>query len=335
MKKSSQPRWIIAGLLVIILLALIGCLLFFKSPYADLFNITSYIKGSKLSTWINSSLDGNSSQCSDQGQWVMLMTGIDQRNPDYLYGLADVIRLVRIDFNTQQVNVVALPRALLVNPPSDKLPVTGPMLLNQAYFFGSPGMNYFQGEGYGAGSLAETIEYNFGIHSDHYVVVDFQAFINFVNAIGGIEVDLPTYVDDMPASYFPAGVQTLTGEQALTLARVRSKYSDIIRIDNQTIVLKAIFSRLKEPRTLTKLPAIYNALKDSYITDLSSDQISSLICLAGKVEPHNLNFFSPPQDLIRLDQVMIPNMNNFMQVFLWEQPFADWVKQSLIDQPVN
>ena len=73
------------------------------------------------------------------------MTGIDQRSSDFLYGLADVIRLVHVDFRTSQVNVVALPRALLVNVPQESLKVEGPILLNQAYFFGSPGMGYFNG----------------------------------------------------------------------------------------------------------------------------------------------------------------------------------------------
>lgn len=335
MKKSPPPRWIIVGLLVIILLGLIGCLLFFRSPYADFLNLTSFLKGSNLTALVNPSLGKNSSQCSDIDEMTILLTGIDQRSPDYLYGLADVIRIVRVDFKNQQVNVVALPRALLVNPPPEKLPVAGPILLNQAYFFGSPGMNYFQGEGYGAGSLAETIDYNFGIHSDQYIVVDFQAFVNFVNAIGGVEVDLPTYVDDMPSSYFPAGVQTLTGEQALTLARVRSKYSDLIRIDHQTIILKAIFNRIKNPATLIKLPQIVDSLQDSFITDASPAQITSLFCLMSKLDFEAVYFYNPPSELITTGWEYIPNMSAQMEIFRWDQRFTDWVNQSLIEQPVN
>ena len=276
MKKSRKPQLIIGGVLIIILVTVFGCLFFLKSPVADNLNITAYIKQADLPAL------SKPSQCSDAGELTILMTAIDQRSPDYLYGLADVIRLVHIDFRTSQVNVVSLPRALLVNVPQESLRVEGPILLNQAYFFGSPGMGYFNGAGYGAGSLAETIDYNFGIHSDQYVVVDFRSFVQFVDAIGGIEVDLPTFVDDMPSSYFPAGKQTLDGAQALTLARVRSKYSDLIRIDNQTIVMKAIFDRLKNPAIIVKLPKIYNALKGSFISDASADQIPSLVCQLSK-----------------------------------------------------
>jgi LCP family protein required for cell wall assembly len=328
MKKSSHPRLIIAGVLSLIVVVVAGCLLFFKSPVADNLNITSYIKHSVLPGL------SNPSQCGDAGEMVVLITGIDQRGTDYLYGLADVIRLVHIDFSSSQVNVVALPRALLVNVPQETLKVEGPILLNQAYFFGSPGMNYFEGPGYGAGSLAETIAYNFGIHSDQYVVIDFQSFIQFVDAIGGIEVDLPTYVDDMPSSYFPAGKQTLDGAQALTLARVRSKYSDLVRIDNQTIVLKAIFNRLKNPAVIVKLPQIYDALRDSFITDASPRQLTTLVCLLGKVDSENIQFYNPPPELITRDWEIIPNMDQQMEIFRWDQGLIDWLKQSLYAPPL-
>ncbi len=335
MKKSSQPRWIMAGVIIVILTLMLGCLLFFKSPYADFLNITSFLKGSKLAALVNPSLGGNSAQCSDESELIVLMTGIDQRSSDFLYGLADVIRVARIDFETQQVNVVALPRALLVNVPQEKLPVASPILLNQAYFFGSPGMNYYQGEGYGAGALAETIEYNLGIHSDNYVVVDFQAFVQFIDAIGGVEVNLPTYVDDMPSSYFPAGVQTLDGAQALTLARVRSKYSDLIRIDNQTIILKAIFDRIKNPAIIIKLPKIVDSLQGSFITNASPARSASIFCLMSKLNSEDIHFYSPPPELITSDWEFIPNMSAQMEIFRWDQRFTDWVNQSLIELPVN
>ena len=53
--------------------------------------------------------------------------------------------------------------------------------------------------------MAETISESFGITPQHYLVVNFQAFEDFIDAIGGIEVDLPEVVDNLPESYFPAG----------------------------------------------------------------------------------------------------------------------------------
>lgn len=267
--------------------------------------------------------------CGNETQWTVLAVGIDYRGGDYLYGLADVIRVARIDFTNQQVNVAAIPRNLLIQQPPQRLDVTAPLLLNQSYFFGTPGMDYYQGSGYGAGALAATIQSNFDITAEHYVVVNFEAFVKFVDAIGGIEVDLPAPVDNLPTSFYPQGKQTLTGAQALELGRVREKYSDLQRIDNQTVILKGVLNKIKSPAILAKLPAIYRALKDSIVTDATPDQVSSLICLAGKLEAQDVQFFSPPQELLTPAMVYIPNLDAEMQVFQWDQGLVDWLHQSL------
>jgi LCP family protein required for cell wall assembly len=257
----------------------------------------------------------------------VLAVGIDYRGQDYLYGLADVIRVVRIDFTKPQVNIVPIPRNVLVSPPP-RLDVAGDMLLNQAYFFGTEGMGHYSGSGYGAGSLAETIYYSFGIRSDQYVVVDFRAFVQFIDLIGGIEVDLPTYVDNSPDSYFPAGKQTLNGTQALELARIRRKYSDVTRINNQTIVLQGVFNQLKNPAVITKIPQIYKTMIDSVLTDLTPEKISTLLCLLEKVDSSNLNFYEPPVELLTQEAVFIPNMNQDMIIYRWDQEFINWLHRS-------
>jgi len=281
----------------------------------------------ELTTIIN-----NNGVCGNDPELQILAIGIDQRGSDYLYGLADVIRIVHIDFKNPHINVVALPRATLINVPPE-LKVGGPMLLNQSYFFGSPGMNYFDGPNYGAGSLQNALKFNFDVSTERYLVIDFQAFVRFVDAIGGIEVDLPTYVDDRPSSYFEAGVQTLNGSQALTLARVRSKYSDLARIENQTIVIKAIFNRLKDPAVIIKLPQILKSLEGSFQTDFSGSQITNMICLLPQLDSGKIQFFNPSEEVITTGWEFIPNMNQQMEIFRWDQKLVDWIKTSLNAQP--
>jgi anionic cell wall polymer biosynthesis LytR-Cps2A-Psr (LCP) family protein len=82
----------------------------------------------------------------------------------------------------------------------------------------------------------------------------------------------PTYVDDRPRAFSPAGKQTLNGEQVLLLARIRLKYPDATRINNQTLIMRAIFKRLKEPRVMLKLPQLLSILEKSVITDLAPEQ---------------------------------------------------------------
>jgi LCP family protein required for cell wall assembly len=245
-----------------------------------------------IKTWVQNLGKGNRPVCGTEREWTVLLTGIDYRSGDYLYGLADVIRVAHIDFTGPRINVAAIPRNLLVDPPA-RLAVDGPLLLNQAYFFGTSGMGYYEGTGYGAGSLAETIENSFGVTPQHYLVVNFQAFEGFIDAIGGIEVDLPEAVDNLPDSFFPAGVQTLNGAQALELGRIRKKYSDLVRINNQSIILKAVFSRLKNPLILAKLPELSKSLLDSVVTDVTPKQVNTLICLLTKTSAEDLHFYEP------------------------------------------
>ncbi len=87
-----------------------------------------------------------------------------------------------------KVNMVALPRDLLVEAPEGRFTEQNPMKINQAYLFGTPGWGGYLGEGIGANSLAEVIRYNFGVTPQHYAVVNFDTVINFIDAIGGVEV---------------------------------------------------------------------------------------------------------------------------------------------------
>ena len=273
--------------------------------------------------------------CGDQREILVLLVGMDYRGEGYLYGLADVIRIVRVDFTIPRVNIVALPRAMLVEVPEDRLSVEDPILLNQAYLFGSPGMQHYLGSADGAGALAETIQYNFGITVDHYLVLNFKAFVEFVDALGGIEVDLPQYVDDRPDSYFPAGKQTLSGEEALDLARVRRKYSDLKRIDYQTIVMKAIFQRMKEPEIITKLPKLIAAFEGSVLTDVSPKQIQQALCLLGYIKMEDLFFYSPEDDIVKSGWVYIPTMNQLMDIYHWDETFIKWLTDSLWEKPAS
>ncbi|NSW52364.1 MAG: LCP family protein [Anaerolineae bacterium] len=267
--------------------------------------------------------------CGDQREMYFVAAAIDYRGDDYLYGLADVVRLVRVDFTVPQANVITLPRSLLVNVPTDRIRAENPVLLNQSYFFGTPGMQYYSGSGYGAGSLAETIHYNFGIPADHYLVVDFQGFMQLVDALGGIEVDLPEAVDDMPRSFFPAGKQVLNGEQALQLARIRQKYSDTDRMNNQTIILRGIFNKLRDPAIVLQLPQLVSTLQDSVVTDVSVNEIQSLLCVFQKMDQEQVYYAMPPQDVITTDWVFIPSLQQEMEVLQWGEPFKTWLYQSL------
>jgi LCP family protein required for cell wall assembly len=269
--------------------------------------------------------------CGKDAEWIVLMVGIDYRGDDYLYGLADVIRVIRVDFVEMTVNMVALPRDLMVEAPDGRFTVPDPYKINQAYLFGTPGMGHYLGSGLGAGALAEVIQYNFGVPIDHYGVINFDTFVRFIDAIGGVDVDLPGPVAG-PDGGFRAGPQTLNGEQALTLARIRQGYGDAFRVNNQTLIIRAVLNKLIKPAYWVQVPALLDEFGGAFLTDLSIEQLTSLgVCFLRNFESKNLRTFEAPSDLLTGGSAFIPSLNNTAFVYRWDEALIDWVHQSLVE----
>jgi len=269
--------------------------------------------------------------CGNDSEWIVLLVGIDYQGNGYLYGLADVIRLARIDFINGTINMIGIPRDLLVDVPEQSLSVEGPIKINQAYLFGTKGMGHFSGSGYGAGSLAEVIQYNFGISADHYGVINFDTFVKFIDAIGGIEVDLPQAVTDPEFGDYNAGKQWLSGDRALKLARIRTLYSDAFRVSNQTIIMRAVLDKMMTPSMILKVPGLLIRFKDAFLTDLSIEQLTTLgLCFLNKFDSNNLKTYTLPSDLLTSDSVFIPTLSNRAFVYHWDERLIQWLHDALV-----
>lgn len=288
----------------------------------------------KLPVFVEPTLEaGQKPVCGDEVAWNVLLVGIDYSDPEYTYGLADVIRVLRVDFVDMKANMVALPRDLLVEAPEGRFTEENPMKINQAYLFGTPGWGGYLGEGIGANSLAEVIRYNFGVTPQHYAVVNFDTVINFIDAIGGVEVNLPQGVEDPNPGLgsFPAGPQVLSGERALALMRIRTNYSDAFRVSNQTLVMKGILNKLMQPSSLVKVPSLLDQFSDAFLTDLSIDQIASLgMCFLRNFELDNLRAAQIPLDLLTVDYAFIPSLDSTAYTYRWDQRTVDWIHHNLL-----
>jgi hypothetical protein len=108
----------------------------------------------------------------------ILAIGADTRGDNYNYGLADVIRLVRVDFVNPKVTLLEIPRDLWVEIPdiADNLNGQDHEKLNQAYLYGNPGFGYTDDPARGPGLLARTLTLNFGTQIDHYAAVNMRTF---------------------------------------------------------------------------------------------------------------------------------------------------------------
>ena len=270
--------------------------------------------------------------CGDTKIMYLLAAGVDSTDPQYLYGLSDVIRVIRIDFVTPKVTVLTLPRDLEVQIP-DLIPSVKDEIynakLNQAYFYGGPGMGFYEGPGGGPGLLARTIAYNYDLYVDHYIAINMVAFEKIVNAVGGVDITLGEPVDCRPEGaeaidpnnqlpdYFGVGVNHMDGEKALTFVRCRARYGDIVRSEHQSMVLMAIKDKLTSPSVITSLPKLVSTMLDDVQTDLSMAQIQQLTCLLPQLEDDQIQFVRFP------DEWLVQGWADIARVgrsFIWDIP---------------
>ena len=172
--------------------------------------------------------------------FYMLLLGTDEsqeRATDETYGgsfRSDSMMLARIDCPNKKVTLISLERDTLLD-----MGDAGWQKLNAASAIGGPAY---------AIEMVSKMAHDTPI--SHYALIDFDGFCDVVNALGGIDVDVPIEIDDDDAGgYLAAGPQTLNGDQALILCRSRHAYEEYgsgnsYRSANQRMVLSAIAQKI-------------------------------------------------------------------------------------------
>jgi LCP family protein required for cell wall assembly len=249
----------------------------------------------------------------------ILAVGSDARGDHYLYGLADIIRLVRVDFVNARVTVLEVPRDLWVEIPgiSDHYGITHGKL-NQAYLYGNKGFGYYDGAGEGPGLLAQTLNLNFGAQPEHYLAVNMTTFENIIDAVGGIDVYLPYDIDVRTKEYpeafhVEAGQHHFDGETALWVARIR-QYHTFSRAESQNIVMCALRKKLLSPALVPAIPELVQTFQRNVQTDLSPEQINQLACLANQMSGSNVVFASFPIELFANKKIFGPQLGATTQI---------------------
>lgn len=256
--------------------------------------------------------------CGGPETMYFLMTGVEGKN--YIYGLSDAIRVARVDFVNGKITVLPLPRDMYVSIPVAIPGITETFTngkLNQAYFYGSPGMGYYEGEDHAPGLLAKTIGQNFNLNIDRYISVNTRIFRRMVDQIGGVSVYIP---DDVyghrfqePVLYLKAGTHHLDGKQAEMVARHRTLIGDFGRVRNQTILFKAFVKALLTPEGIKNIPGLVEIYQNNVLMDFTPNEISKLLCLITKIDIKNdIVFTEFPQQLVEetrvYDEVQGSNM---------------------------
>jgi LCP family protein required for cell wall assembly len=220
----------------------------------------------------------------------ILLLGIDQRvgEKDPCYR-TDTMIVFSLDPVTMQAGMLSIPRDIWV-----PIPGYNNNRINTANCIGDT-------QDYPGGGMAlaeKTVENFLGVNINYAARINFTAFENFVDRIGGVEIDVPAdiYDADYPTEDYRTevfsvskGVQKMDGATALKYARTRhSGNGDFDRARRQQQVILAIKEKLQDPRTMASLvsqaPALLNELSTSVKTDMTLDQIQQLAMLATKIE---------------------------------------------------
>lgn len=219
----------------------------------------------------------------------ILVIGTDTREPDQ-GGRSDAMMIVSINRETKKIIMTSVMRDIYCT-----IPGVGNTRINHAYTYG------------GASLLLETIEYNFGIHLEDYVMIDFFGFMDTVDAIGGVELSvsadeirvmngyirelnsllgLDKSVDLLDAD--GAGILHLNGKQALAYSRVRYVgNSDFERTNRQRVMMATIMKKAKK-LSLSELNDLMNAVLPCVTTSLTQREVLSLLLHAGEYLDYEL-----------------------------------------------
>lgn len=244
--------------------------------------------------------------CGGPETMLLLAIGTDSRSDSYLYGMADVVRLVRLDFRARQLSMLSLPRDMWVEVPEIEHHGITHGKLNQSYFWGTAGMGYYESEAEGAGLLALTLEHNFGIQPDHYLTINMKTFKSMMANIGGVYVSVPYTMDgrtdkSLPKEprygFFRAGPAYLDATTALQYARIRSMDNDFARQERQSQILQAIWDRVLSPEIIELVPDLIDFFRNDVLTDLSPQQITQISCLVLSLEEGDMHYAKLEEDL--------------------------------------
>ncbi|NLU36325.1 MAG: hypothetical protein GXX01_04805 [Clostridiales bacterium] len=225
----------------------------------------------------------------------ILLLGLDANEQRYKSMGAfrtDTIILAVIDFTENKVDLLSIPRDSYVKIPGRKERGR----VNAAFVYGGG----FEGEGF-ATTIQTVSDLLGGIPIHYYAAIDMNVFIEIIDSLGGIyyNVDVP-----VANAGLEPGFQKLNGKQALAYARHRKTAGgDIDRVDRQQRLIIDILNQLKSANALTKLPDIFNSIKDEIWTNLNIRQVASLALFAARLDMSNVNRHMLPGTYLDMDNI--------------------------------
>lgn len=256
----------------------------------------------------------------------ILIMGGDSRGAS-LYGIqrSDSIMIASLNPKTKQATLMSVLRDTYTS-----IPGYGMNRINAAFAFGGPQL------------AVKTISQFLDIPIHYYVYTDFEGFIKLVNALGGIDMNVPKdmhWTDAADGHRFDinlkAGEQHLDGKTALEFVRFRhDNCSDFCRTQRQREFLSALAKKMKSTSALLKLPMILKEISPYVKTNMKLKDMFRVAYLAYQCKTnHIITQQIPPNNLVQEKTVTIDKLPADV-IETSPKKVKSYVKQIFI-QPVN
>ncbi len=175
---------------------------------------------------------------------TVLVIGIDRVPEGSVLGRSDTMLVATLPPVLPKMSLFSIPRDLWVT-----IPDYGENRINTAHYFAE----LYQ-PGTGMQAAAGVVEANFGIDVPYVIRLRFDGFVNIVDAMGGVTINLPE-----PMSGLEAGTHTLDGTQALAFVRDRAGSDDFWRQKRGQLFISAAISNMLNPAKWLRIPAVITA----------------------------------------------------------------------------
>ena len=245
--------------------------------------------------------------------FTILLMGVDSENEEIKGSSFNGDSLVLITFNPKTLNAT-----MLSIPRDTYTPIT--------CFAGQKKNKITHAAWYDESCMMSTIENMFDINIDYYIKINFAGVVKIVDALGGIDVDVPYNFCEQNSKrefgnstvYVREGLQTLNGEQALALARNRHPWTeycswewtnynsnDFIRGQNQQLVIQGMINKIKNINSIDTFYDMLNSISSSMETNMSTENILSFYNIAKDILLKNTSDTTDLSSLIGFERMYL------------------------------
>jgi LCP family protein required for cell wall assembly len=317
MKKNRKRKWKIFGF------SLLGILILAVAAVGYEYNQLQPKNHFKTVPVVNSGATGKTDQKETPSNanttaFNVLVMGSDAR-PGQTLGHTDTILLAHIDLSNNKISAVSIPRDTRVH-----LDGYGYTKLTSVQYI----MQANKGTKQGVEEAVKAISRLTGVPINYYVETNFEGFQSMVDALGGIQMNVPMDVN-IGSQAIKAGTHSFKGETVLSLVRERHSLAngDYGRQQLQLEALKGIGKEALSPSNITKLPSLVSSVSNFIIaTNMSTSDMVSLGLAMKDIDPNNQLSY---QQLHGVGQSLYDDVlkANNSQIVIDQQQM-----QSLIDQ---